>query len=107
MHRGLPKGNTKLVLILVRPWALPTIGPGLPEFLPGPALLALAGLNGYACSTVTSSHVPKSTCMQMHNALMICMQHSLLSAQRIVKLKFTDSEQSCISLFFHDKRATE
>jgi len=32
MHRGLPEGNTKLVLILVRPWALPTIGPGLHEF---------------------------------------------------------------------------
>ena len=31
------------------------------------------------------------------------MQHSLLSAQRIVRLKFTDSEQSCIPLFFHDK----
>ena len=29
MHRGLPEGNTKLVLIFVRPWALPTIGPGL------------------------------------------------------------------------------
>jgi len=29
MHRGLPEGNTKLVLILTRPWALPTIGPGL------------------------------------------------------------------------------
>ena len=26
MHRGLPEGNTKLVLILVRPWALPTLG---------------------------------------------------------------------------------
>ena len=32
MHRGLPEGNTKLVLILARPWALPTIGPGLHEF---------------------------------------------------------------------------
>ena len=29
MHRGLPEGNTKLVLILARHWALPTIGPGL------------------------------------------------------------------------------
>ena len=29
MHRDLPEGNTKLVLILARPWALPTIGPGL------------------------------------------------------------------------------
>ena len=29
MHRGLPEGNTKLVFILARPWALPTIGPGL------------------------------------------------------------------------------
>jgi len=33
MHRGLPEGNTKLVLILAMPWALPTIGPGLHEFL--------------------------------------------------------------------------
>ena len=37
MHRGLPEGNTKLVLILARPWALPTIGPGLHEFLLNPA----------------------------------------------------------------------
>ena len=33
MHRGLPEGNTKLVLILTWPWALPTIGPGHHEFL--------------------------------------------------------------------------
>ena len=26
MHRGLPGGNTKLVLILLRPWALPPLG---------------------------------------------------------------------------------
>jgi len=26
MHRGLPEGNTKLVLILARPWALLTLG---------------------------------------------------------------------------------
>ena len=32
MHRALPEGNTKLVLILARPWALPTNGPGLHEF---------------------------------------------------------------------------
>ena len=25
MHRGLPEGNTKLVLIRLRPWALPTL----------------------------------------------------------------------------------
>ena len=36
MHRGLPEGNTKLVLILARLWALPTIGSGLHEFLPDP-----------------------------------------------------------------------
>ena len=40
MHRGLPGGNTKLVLILLRPWALPTLGRvftnsflGLPHYL--------------------------------------------------------------------------
>ena len=38
MHRGLSEGNTKLVLILARPWALPTIGPGLHGFLPNPGL---------------------------------------------------------------------
>ena len=37
MHRSLPEGNIKLVLILSRPWALPTIGPGLHGFLPNPA----------------------------------------------------------------------
>ena len=37
MHRSLPEGNIKLVLILSRSWALPTIGPGLHEFLPNPA----------------------------------------------------------------------
>ena len=26
MHRGLPEGNTKSVLMLSRPWALPTLG---------------------------------------------------------------------------------
>ena len=26
MHRALPGGNTKLVLILLRPWALPPLG---------------------------------------------------------------------------------
>ena len=26
MHRGLPEGNTKLVLIFSRPWALSTLG---------------------------------------------------------------------------------
>ena len=36
MHQSLPEGNTKLVLILSRPWALPTIGPGLHGFLPNP-----------------------------------------------------------------------
>ena len=39
MHRGLPEGNTKLVLIFVRPWALPTIGPGLPR-IPSPSCFA-------------------------------------------------------------------
>ena len=33
MPWDLPEGNTKLVLILARPWALPTIGSGLHEFL--------------------------------------------------------------------------
>ena len=65
MHRGLPEGNTKSVLKLSRPWALPTIGPGLHEFLLNPASLAL-GLHGYACSTFTRSHAPKSTCVHMH-----------------------------------------
>ena len=65
MHRGLPEGNTRLVLILVRPWALPTVGPGLHEFLLNPASLAL-GLHGYACSTVMISHAPESTCVHMH-----------------------------------------
>ena len=65
MHLGLPESNTKLVLILVRPWALPTIGPGLHEFLLNPASLAL-GLHGYACSTVMISHAPESTCVHMH-----------------------------------------
>ena len=32
MHRGLPGINTESVLVLARPWALPTIGPGLHEF---------------------------------------------------------------------------
>ena len=32
MHQGFPEGNTKLVLILARSWALPTIGPGLRLF---------------------------------------------------------------------------
>ena len=26
MHQGLPEGNTKSVLMLLRPWALPTLG---------------------------------------------------------------------------------
>ena len=26
MHWGLPEGNTKSVLMLLRPWALPTLG---------------------------------------------------------------------------------
>ena len=26
MHRSLPRGNTKSVLRLLRPWALPTLG---------------------------------------------------------------------------------
>ena len=65
MHRGLLEGNTKLVLILSRPWALPTIGPGLHEFLLNPASLAL-GLHGYAYSTVTRSHAPESTCVHMY-----------------------------------------
>ena len=39
MHRGLPEGNTKLVVILARPWALPTIGPGLPR-IPSPSCFA-------------------------------------------------------------------
>ena len=37
MHRGLPEGNIKLVLILTMPWALPTIGPGLHESPLNPA----------------------------------------------------------------------
>ena len=39
MHRGLSEGNTKLVLILARPWALPTIGPGLHEYPLNPSSL--------------------------------------------------------------------
>ena len=38
MHRGLPEGNTKLVLKLSRPWALPTLGRVFGCFL-GPFLL--------------------------------------------------------------------
>ena len=64
MHRGLPEGNTKLVLILFSALGPSDLVPGLPEFLPKPASLA-PGLHGYASSAVTRSHAPESTCMHM------------------------------------------
>ena len=61
MHRGLPQVNTKLVLILTRPWALPTIGPGLHEF----PLNLSAPIRGLRDPFVDVILATSSTCLHM------------------------------------------
>ena len=44
MHRNLPESNTKLVLILARPWALPTLAGS--SRIPSQSCFAGPGLHG-------------------------------------------------------------
>ena len=61
MHRGLPGGNAKLVLILPRPWALPTLGRVLTPLLLGLLRLFLRCRNhlkygGLSCGCYTYAY---------------------------------------------------
>ena len=98
MLRGLPEGNTKLVLILARPWALDHWAgssriPSRACFTSSRRASWLRLFHGHELAWTKIYMYVNAQCINDMNATLI------IKCTKNCKIKFTDSEQSCIPFF--------